>query len=510
METTDILVIGSGAAATTTLVELFTKLIDEPSPKGKLSITIVEKHNEFFKGIPYGSRSSVNSLTITAISDFISSGKEKELFFNWLKTNLDTWTTEYRNAGGLAAQVWLQKNLPLIEQSDWAAVYLPRFVFGIYMQNKMHGLLKTVTEKQLANVKLIQAEAISIKQSGKLYQLTLEHPDKVLTNITTKKLVIAIGSAPVKDNVIADNARSSTYINELYEPSLDHNLKQLSDNLSATPDTANRNLLVIGSNASCIELLYLLNHRPDLLALLNQVVTISQTGIMPYHISDERFDAYPCQNLDEVKTKGGYDIHTLIEATKKDLGPAVQQGVIVPYVDRVIGYTIELMQPLGEDSKKLFFGVYGPQITRLIRRSGPAYKGSANALIDKQKLTLLKGTFMSLDASDNGAILNYVNTDGHSQQYQQPFKVIINCSGSNDLHDSSSRLIRSLIAQNLAAINLSGKGFLVNDHFESAPNLYIMGPLLGGNMNKRIHFWHLENVARLLYLSPYLAETLLS
>lgn len=507
METTDILVIGSGAAATTTLIELFTKLIDEPSPKGKISITIVEKYIEFFKGVPYGSRSSVNSLTITAISDFISSGKEKDLFFTWLKTNLDTWTSHYRSTGGLAAEVWIQKNLPLIEQSDWAALYLPRFVFGIYMQNKMHDLLKTVTEKQLANVKLIQAEAINVSQGNGVYEVTLEHPDKVLTTITTKKSVIAIGSAPVKDNVIANSSGSYTYINELYEPSLDSNLKLLNDTLT---DTAKCNLLVIGSNASCIELLYLLNHRPDLLTLLNQVVTISQTGIMPYHISNKRFDAYPCQSLDEVKANGGYDIHTLIEATKKDIGPAVQQGVIVPYVDRVIGYTIELMQSLDEDSKKLFFGVYGPQLTRLIRRSGPAYKGSANALIDKQKLTLLKGSFINLEATDNGAILNYVNTDGHSQQCQQPFKVIINCSGSNDLHDSSSRLIRSLIAQNLSAINLSGKGFLVNDHFEAAPNLYIMGPLLGGNMNKRIHFWHLENVARLLYLAPYLAEHLLS
>jgi len=48
----------------------------------------------------------------------------------------------------------------------------------------------------------------------------------------------------------------------------------------------------------------------------------------------------------------------------------------------------------------------------------------------------------------------------------------------------------------------------VNEYFEAAPNLYVIGPLLGGNKNERIHFWHLENASRIMYLAPYLAECL--
>lgn len=505
----DILIVGSGAAATTTLIELFVKLIDEPFSPGKLNITVVEKYHEFWKGIPYGSRSSVNSLTITAISDFISSGKEKESFFYWLRANLDTWSNYYRSAGGTGAKAWLENNLPLIEKSDWDAIYLPRFVFGIYMQSKMLGLLKQVQDDGLANVTQIQAEAISVSSSYPYYTVELEYPDRSTLNVKTKKLVVAIGSAPVKTNVAQAN-NNCVYINDLYDPLLDDNLQILKEALANTPDIQNRNLLIIGSNASSIELMYLLDNRPDLLALTNQIITISQTGIMPYHISDTRLDEYPCQNMDDVKVKGNYDIHTLIEATKKDIVPAVQEGVIVPYVDRVISYTIELMQGMDEDSKKLFFGVYGPHLTRLIRRSGPAYKGAANKLVANQKLKLLKGAFLNLEYSAGGACLNYLDADGHQKVYNVPFKVVINCSGANELHDSSSRLIRSLVEQNLCRVNLSGKGFLVNESFEAAPNLYIMGPLLGGNINKRIHFWHLENVARLLYLAPYLANELLS
>jgi hypothetical protein len=59
-------------------------------------------------------------------------------------------------------------------------------------------------------------------------------------------------------------------------------------------------------------------------------------------------------------------------------------------------------------------------------------------------------------------------------------------------------------------MNLSRKGIEVNEKFEAAPNIYVFGPLLGGNMNKLIHFWQLENAARLSYLAPYLAKELLN
>ena len=37
-----------------------------------------------------------------------------------------------------------------------------------------------------------------------------------------------------------------------------------------------------------------------------------------------------------------------------------------------------------------------------------------------------------------------------------------------------------------------------------------MGPLLAGNVNKRIHFWQLENASRLTYLAPFLAKELVA
>ena len=149
MNISDIAFIGSGAASTITLVELFKKLNDRPAPEKKLTITVIDKYPEFWTGIPYGSRSSVNSLIITPVTDFIQEKTEQTLFFNWIISNLDELTNYYSVKGGNAASNWLNENLPFIKSGEWEKVYIPRFIFGFYLENKLQGLLKEAKEKQL-------------------------------------------------------------------------------------------------------------------------------------------------------------------------------------------------------------------------------------------------------------------------------------------------------------------------------------------------------------------------
>jgi uncharacterized NAD(P)/FAD-binding protein YdhS len=147
----------------------------------------------------------------------------------------------------------------------------------------------------------------------------------------------------------------------------------------------------------------------------------------------------------------------------------------------------------------------------MFRRAGPEYRNAAQLLIDFQKVIMVKGIFLNICSSEKGFFLNYVDVETAQQRtYPVDFKAIINCSGSADLDRSSSRLLFNLVNKNICQMNLSRKGFEVNEKFEAAPNIYIMGPLLGGNVNKLIHFWQLENAARLTYLAPYLAKELLN
>jgi len=504
-EPVDIAILGSGIACTSTLIEVFRKLIAGIPNQRKITITVIEKNREFWLGIPYGSRSSVNALTITSVYGFFTNEQERSRFFDWFGINKDELFTYYLEKGGLTAEQWLARNKEAIANEDYKNVYLPRFMCGRYQQSKFNSLLKTVNDKQLATLNLITAEAIDIQPAGSGYEVTYENTDKSITTLNATKVVIATGSAPVKD--VLQNVEGITYINNLYEPGAEANITIIAATLAAVENMVDRNVLLVGSNASSIELLYLLAGMPGLTTLINKLLVVSRSGLFPYHIINQTLDSYPCQNLDKLAAAGNYTITTLVDAAAKDIKVAVKDGVIVAYIDRVIGYTMELLQPLGEGAKKQFLGIYGMQLSNQFRRSGTDYKGGETALLAMEKLTMLKGSFVSID--DSG-LLHYTATETNiAETYPTPFKVVINCTGANDLAESSSRLIYNLVHNKIAEVNLSGKGFYVNEKFEAAPNLHVMGPLLGGNMNERIHFWHLENASRLMYLAPYLADCLL-
>jgi len=508
MKPADIVIIGSGIACTSTLIEVFNRLIKKPTDH-KFSITIIEKNREFWLGVPYGSRSSVNALTITSIYDFFTDEHERNLFLDWFNQNKVELLDWYQQNGGATAEQWLQRNAEAIKTEDWKNVYLPRYICGKYQQQKFDTSLRIVEEKGLAELTLINAEVTDVQPKDNGYTIGYELDDKTTLSLSAAKVVIATGSAPVRNIDLPEDTDAVKVINDLYDPGAEENIQKLAAALSGTKNHDERNVLVIGSNASSIEFLYLLAGLPKVTNLINKLVVISRSGLLPYHIINDSIGEHLTDNLDQLKKEGNYTIEMLVEAAKKDITIAVKDGVIVPYIDKIIGFTFELLQPLDEDAKKAFIGIYGMQLSNLFRRSGTDYKTGSGLLHELEKLVLLKGSFDKINFTDNGGELYYTATDSMQKlTYPERFKVIVNCTGSEDLSQSSSKLIYNLVHNGIAAVNLSRKGFLVNKHFEAAPNLYVIGPLLGGNKNERIHFWHLENASRIMYLAPYLAECL--
>jgi uncharacterized NAD(P)/FAD-binding protein YdhS len=510
MDIADISLIGSGIASTVTLIEVLDKLLNNPHPTKKLRVAVIEKYHEFWKGIPYGTRSSINALTITSVLDFIYE-PERPLFFEWLKSNKNDWISYYQEHGGITAESWLKNNLPLIENEEWEIIYVPRFLFGNYLSQKFLYLLKTAEEKQLVEIKLIQAEAIDIKIiAGGLHEIILEHSDNKLSKIISRKLVVATGSSPVK-KMCEITGNKTIYVNDIYEPSLSDNINLLQTNFSNIIEEGERNILIIGSNAGCIELLYLIQGIAEFRELINKIVIISTSGSLPYYTSTEILPDHPTPNLDKVKTSGDYTIEKLVDGAALDIALAMQNGANMDYVATIISKTLTLLEVLDEDAKKVFFAIHAIRLHNMFRRAGPEYRNAAQLLIDFQKVIMVKGSFLKICSLEKGIFLNYLDIDTNQQRtYPMDFKAIINCSGSADLDSSSSRLLFNLVNKNICRMNLSRKGFEVNEKFEAAPNIYIMGPLLGGNVNKLIHFWQLENAARLTYLAPYLAKELLA
>jgi uncharacterized NAD(P)/FAD-binding protein YdhS len=511
MQKVDIAIAGSGISCTATLIEVFRKLIADETARPKVFITVFEKSYEFWYGVPYGSRSSVNALTITSVYDFFTDEKERASFFEWFKQNKEELIDYYLSVGGITSEEWLRRNSDALYNEDYKNVYLPRFMCGKYTQSKFDSLLYIVEDRGLAELNLITAEVIDVSPVKDEFIVSYELADKTVSKLVAAKVVIATGSAPVKEVVLPEGNDAVTLINNLYEPRIDKNINNIIAALEGVENKEERNVLLIGSNASSIEFLYLLGGLPQLTGLINKLVVVSRSGLYPYAIIKKTMDKYPADYLEKLKEKGNYNVEALVDAAAKDIKIAVKKGVIVHYIDRIIGLTMEMLQSLDEDAKKQFMGVYGIQLSNMFRRSGTDYKGGEIKMLEEKKLIMIKGGFSSMDATDEGGVLHYVDTDTEEKEtYAAKFKIAINCTGANDLDKSSSRLIYNLVHNDIAEVNLSGKGFLVNKNFEAAPNLYIMGPLLGGNKNERIHFWHLENASRIMYLAPYLADCLLA
>jgi uncharacterized NAD(P)/FAD-binding protein YdhS len=513
----DIVLLGSGISSTQTLLQLLQKIEKKPFGDEKIKIGVIEKTGEFFTGIPYGKRSSVNSLTITTFGEFIHPA-EKQDFLQWLESSETDWMERVNSEGGEAAGKWFSHNKPHIEQKNWDEIYIPRFLYGLFLCGKIKEALAKTGGDGKATVDLIQAEAIDVSlKPGASYEVTIEFPGGETQSLNAKRLIIAIGSGTIKpvpppeNNGVIDSGYY--YINDTYHPSLATNLDSIGSLMAAEEEINNRNLLIIGSNASSLELLYLIKQNPNLEKSLNKAVVISFSGMLPHRITENNHPDYHFANLEELKKQEKYSSTDLIHIIEKDLDIAFEKGVhIGDMYYQLSDLVVELLKKLGIDQEKDFYSRYGNRFTKLIRRAGAEYRDAAQELIDTNKLELIRGSFISLikpESHAQGVLLHYLDT-GENKKQTSPhlFPIVINCGGFEDLDASSSRLINSLVSKQICMINRTNRGFEVTENFEANKNLYVMGPLLGGIFNNRVKYWHVENAKRVRTLSALLAEAI--
>ena len=512
----EIVIIGSGISCSLTLLPMFNNLGSSGVREEKLKIMVIEKKDEFWKGYPYGNRSSINALTITTLGEFVPE-QEKQEFLDWLETSLPVWTRQLKEEGGDAGATWLENNLPAIHRKEWDEIYLPRYLFGIYLKEKVLSAIEAAQSRGLAQVTLLQAEVTDMnKRGGGDYEIILEDPSGQMGSLVAKTVILAIGSPPVRSIRVPDEDGYPffLYINDPYLPGMDINIESIKAKLNLVPEAADRNVLVIGSNASSLELLYLLGHRPDIMAMVNRITALSYSGLLPHRITPNNFPNYRFENLEKLKRDKNYNADVLIQNIETDLDIAYKKGVnIGDTYYQMSDLVVELLNNLSWVEQKYFYGAYGMRFTKLIRRAGAEYRDTASKLIREKKLELVRGKFMRLEKSaDDGGSVRFIYR-GHERQYSiihnLKFPVVVNCSGFEELPDSSSRLIRNLVEKKLCRINSSNRGFDVNEEFEANSRLYVVGPLLGGIFNSKLRYWHVENAKRIYKAGTMLADILI-
>lgn len=519
----ELAIVGSGISCSYTLIHyillLKKKLAIEPTKTTvkTIKIAVLDKSGEFWTGIPYGSRTGKQSLIITPLKEFLPQ-PERDRFINWLRKNYTSVLLDLEQRPGILNSQWLKSYQGAMNEGNWDELFLPRYIFGWYLKERVENLLDEAYQKNYLQCDLISADACNIHKLDGAYKIDTTKSKSLIA----KKIVLAIGSPPNKAAVqesleALTNSKSSRSqiccITNMYEPSQNHNVERMLNFLRKADSAQPRQVLIIGSNASALETLYSLNNLPETAELIDKFIILSPAGEFPHRISNDPLStSYIPHNLTLLTNQEHFTAKQILEAVKKDVDAALRQNETINSTYGLISQgVIKALNKLSYPEQKLFVTKYGVEIGKFQRRAGGDYLDVVDKLIFEGKLQFIKGKFTSTIPLAKGQLGFEFLTETSNQPeiYTSPIQVLINCAGFQNLTTSSSPLINSLIDQEICIPNDSLCGFEMNENFEAHENLYLMGPLVAGNINQKLKVWHAESCGRIFGLSHTLAEVLL-
>ena len=510
----DIAIVGSGISCSRTIFELAQCLRRGPVATKTLRIAVIEREAELWNGVPYGRRSAVGALTFQKLQEFLEE-PERSYYIEWLVTNQEQWLKNFRERGGRGAEQWIADNQSLMEQGKWSELYLPRFLFGLYSSSEVSRSVDQLSQAGQASVTPIYGEAVSVARLPNGFHAIMVEDESGSSNIVkATRVVLAMGSPPqsaIHWGLNCDEQKLQT-INNIYSPSAEVSIEKIKVALSSLSDKSMANLLIIGSNASSLEVLYLITHRSELRDLINSVVVLSRSGKLPYQICDQMIE-FDLSALNSLRESSYFSATELMSAITSDIQRAEGLQLNIADLRDAVGSAVaQLTGLLPSSEQKRFVCEYGVRFSRMMRRAGRDTRKAADQLISQGLLKLVKGDLLRLDQfSSTKGLMSATYASQENQPhltYPLPFSITINCGGFENLEISSSRLINSLIDNNLCQVNSTNHGFVVNERLEASKNVYVIGPLLGGNFNDRFRFWHVESASRIVGLAKLLAAEL--
>lgn len=513
MKAYDIAFVGSGIACSMTLCQLAERLTKRPTRNKLLRICVIEKEGENWNGLPYGRRSTIGALAFQKLQEFLDE-PERGKYIEWLVANAEFWLTTLRERGTPGADKWISDNQAFIEQNRWEELYLPRFLFGLYVSDCTARAVQELSNRGVANLTVIHGEAIEASRApGGPFTIVVEGVGGARTNVHAVRVVLAIGSPPQRSiHNCGDGQNGFAHIDDLYSPSEDTNIRRIEETLAHLQDKNMANILIVGSNASALEVLYLITYRPHIRNLIKSVVVLSRSGKLPYKICEDRvsFELTALQAVCESSRISAADV---MAAIRSDVRRAEEMKLNVADLrDAVSAAVSQAVSMLDSSEHEKFVCEHGFHYSGLMRRAGRDTRNAADELASAGILATVRGEFRRLDPLPSGTgpkVATYAVEGCQSEiRYPVAFSITINCGGFEELDCCSSRLINSVVTNRLCRVNSTRRGFFVNERLEASEECYVIGPLLGGNFNATCRYWHVESASRISGLAMLLAESL--
>jgi len=507
----DLVFVGGGISCTHTLLSLLDGL-ESKNPIKPLSILVIEKSPNFWTGIAFGPRSSKKALSITTLDEFIHPGEKAE-FLTWLRANILVTILNFYKEDS-SNQDWIESNREKLENNQLENLYFPRYLYGKYLEEKLKLKFTVLKNQGKVQLTLHQAEVINIYKVGESYSISLKNAAGIVSAVMAQKLILSMGHQGRKSILPNTSSAGKNFVPDPYFPSMDQNIKDLKIKLDK-PDLHPKNVLIVGSNASALELLYILKSDQEILDKIDKIVVLSPSGTLPFPIHENLEVSYDFPILEIILESGNYSAETVMKGIYQEIEGIKKAhislgDVYYPFGEKVIS----LLKGLTHEERRIFHDLYGMEFTRIIRRAGSDYSKTIAVLKRKKKFEILKGKIADIkktqvEKTREDQYILYYQKKNTPINYPETFISIFNCSGFEVLSESDNPLIQNLIHKNICRVNPSNRGFEVNDQLEGNQNLFIIGPLLGSLFIPSYQYWHVENSKRIYELSRKLANHIL-
>jgi uncharacterized NAD(P)/FAD-binding protein YdhS len=509
-DTRDLVFVGAGASTAYVLMALLAALCQSP-PAAPLRIAVVERAADAFSGVAYGSRAARASLLITPLRDFLPPD-ELRLFTSWLAENKHRAFDEFLAVDGAVSARWWDRHRAAVARDEFDDLYLPRYVFGDYLVERTHRAIAEAAAAGVATTEVIQDDVVSAQPAGPGYRVSCRGRE-----LLARRVVLALGCSPVQPRLPdRDEATSAALVDDPFG-GMDAAMARVERALSR-PGIGDRppHVVLIGGNAGAMDMLYQLSNSPVVTGRGTRISILSPRGELPERIGAAREPVdFRAERLQTLRGQDSVRAAVVYEAALEDLARGRAEGLSVcdtlrPISDGVVG----VLPRLSTDEALDFAGHWGVQLGRHQRRAGWEYYEVVEELTAAGRLDVVAGSCTGVRSAGSSGVLVEFRRDGMDLRLP-PADAVINCGGPvKHVGDAVPSLVAGLIEQGVCRPARHGTGLAVDETLAAAPGMFVMGPLLAGNLVNGAPVWHMEHCGRIsafgTLLGRELAATLLA
>ncbi|MGY1914935.1 FAD/NAD(P)-binding protein [Blastococcus sp. SYSU DS0973] len=490
----DLVFVGAGASTSYVLMSLLDTLLDVPTAP-PLRIGVVERAPDPFTGVPYGSRAARTSLLITALRDFLPAA-ERARFTEWLSANKDWAFDEFLSAAGPFSARWWERHEDEIRNDRFDALFLPRYVFGEYLARRTRESVARAETVGVASTEVVHDEVVSIDPAEGGYLISCRG-----RTLRARRVVLATGSAPVLPRLESDlvGRLGAVLVDDPFS-SMSTAVERVRAAVARRPEDRPPHVVMIGANAGTMDMLYQLNNMADGVAEPVTFTVIAPSGQLPERIDDLATPRpFTAQRLEALQDADVVDAQSIYLAAVDDIERGQAAGLSVTDTLAPISQAVvHLLPRLSDAQTGEFADRWGVELGKRQRRAGWEYCEVVDHLAAEGRLRVVAGSFVDVVADEPHQVRARYHVDGVLHRLEPPADAVVNCGGpGRSLQQTAPPLLTQLIINGLCRLTPSGGGVAVDTSLAAAPGLFVMGPLVAGNVVNGAPVWHMEHCGRI-------------